>query len=126
MPIPLVLDTSDTERSRANALAQAGVGQAELSAREIVSRGDKSSGLVGIGDAGAPSLNPLGLESPLPTFVQPNVSNPTPNPSAAVPAGHFDALGTSPTAVPAYQQPDFRVPAANQGGTVSAKNPMGL
>jgi len=85
--IPLILDTGDTERSRANSLLRdLGIGQKEMAAR-LADRSDASKGLVGIGDAGSPSMNPLGVGpvSPAP-YQQPNNFTPA------------SRAGTSPTA----------------------------
>ena len=119
--IPLVLDTNDTERSRAdNMLRSLGLTQAILAAR-AANRPDVSANLVGIGPS-APSQNPMAIGStPAPSFQQPN---PAPTATVAVPPGNFNPMKV--TASGNYQQPNTGNPKPNPSGTVSAKNPMGL
>jgi hypothetical protein len=122
MNTPYRFDDSNTERSSANQLlANLGIGQAEISARTVAARGDKSKGLVGIGDSGVPSGNPMQIDGPLPTYTQPN---PPPAATAAVPPRDFNPMKVS--ASPNYIQPNTGNPKANPGGTVTRKNPMGL
>jgi len=121
--IPLVMDTNDTERSRANSLLRdLGIGQAEMAAR-LADRGDASHNLVGIGDAGSPSMNPLALgATPLPPHIE---VNPAPSPTTAVPAGHFDAMQVTTKPVN-YIQPNVITPPARATTTPTVRNPMGL
>ena len=124
MSVPYRFDDSVTERSGANAGLDIGVTQAILAARTVAARGDNSKGLVGIGDAGSPSQNPMQISGPLPAYAQPNVG--IVNQAASVPTPHLDALNTSPLASPPYQQPNTSNPAPHPSGTVSKSNPMGL
>lgn len=123
MSIAFRFDDSNTERAKAAALAAIGVGQAEMAAREVASRGDASVGLTGIGSAGAPSQNPMQINAPLPSYTQPGVSNPPAVPP--VPPQHLDAMQvtTKPTN---YIQPNVITPQPNPSGSVSKSNPMGL
>jgi len=85
MTIPYQFDVH-SERDAANKmLADLGLTQEILAARQE-DRGDKSHGLTGIGDAGSPSMNPLGVGpvSPAP-YQQPNNFTPA------------SRAGTSPT-----------------------------
>lgn len=122
MSIPFRFDDSNTERSRADVLlASLGVTQASLAAAEA-NRGDASHGTVGIGDAGAPSQNPLSIGPvPGPTFVQPN---PAPAPTTTAPPPKTDPMHV--TATTNYQQPGTANPQPNPAGTVTRSNPMGL
>src|SRR5260370_38088752 len=125
MSIPYRFDDSNTERRNADALLDFGITPASLSASDKRARGDASVGLVGIGSAGAPSMNPLGVgPSPAPAFVQPgtNIAPATTD----VPPAHLDALRTSPVAAPPYQQPNVITPASRAGTTPTRSNPMGL
>jgi hypothetical protein len=126
MSTPFRFDDSVTERSGALASAAIGVTQASIDASTKAARGDASIGLVGIGSAGSPSMNPLNIgASPAPTFVQPATANPDASKIANVPTPRLDAMGVSTTPTN-YIQPNNFTPAARPGGTVSAKNPMGL
>ena len=85
MSVPFVFDVH-SERDAANKmLTDLGLTQEILAARQA-DRGDKSHGLTGIGDAGSPSMNPLGVGpvSPAP-YQQPNNFTPA------------SRAGTSPT-----------------------------
>lgn len=125
MSIAFRFDDSNTERSKANELlAQLNLTQVAIDAANKMARGDASAGTVGIGSAGAPSQNPLGIgPTPGPTFVQPN---PPPSPTVAVPPANVNAMQIPATSPTPYVQPDYRIPKANPGGVVSGKNPMGL
>jgi hypothetical protein len=123
MSIPLVMDTSDTERSRALALSAIGVTQASTLQQQVAARGDKSVGLVTLGGL-PPNLNPLELPAaPLPAFAQPGTGNPA-TASASVPPPVRDPMGV--TATRNYQQPNVSNPPANPPGTTTRANPMGL
>lgn len=94
MSTPFAFDSSDTERSRADTmLASLGITQTSKAASAKAARGDASVGLVGIGSAGSPSQNPLGV-GPVsgPIFLQPN---PAPAPTTTAPPGHFNAMGVT-------------------------------
>src|SRR5258706_11917989 len=121
--IPLVRDMNDTDRSRANSLVRdLGIGQAEMAAR-LADRGDASHNLVGIGDAGSPSMNPMAIGStPAPAFVEPNPPAPG---TVLAPAPHLDAMQVS-TKSANYQQPNVITPAARAGVAPTRANPMGL
>ncbi len=124
--IPLILDTNDTERSRANSLLRdLGIGQAEMAAR-LANRGDVSAQLTGtsLGAGGAVAVNTMvENEASLPKYTQPGVSNPPAVPSA--PAPHLDAMQVS-TKPSNYVQPNVITPAARAGTSPTVKNPMGL
>ncbi len=103
MSIPFVFDVH-SERDLANAALKIGVTQAILAARQA-DRGDASKGLVGIGDSGSVSQNPLGVGPvPSPAFVQPGTNiapttTPVPprdsNPMRVVASGNYQQPGTA-------------------------------
>ena len=122
MSIPYRFEDSNTERSAADKmLADLGLTEAIMAARQA-NRGDKSHGLTGIGDAGSPSQNPLGVGPvPSPTYVQPN---PAPATTVAVPPRNSNPMRVSATGN--YNQPNVITPASRAGVTPTRLNPMGL
>ena len=125
MSVPYRFDDSVTERSGANAGLDIGVTQA-ISAARAANRPDKSSGLVGIGDAGSASQNPMGINAPVPAFVQPGTAAPDPSKIATIPAPSLNAMGIPAVSPAPYQQPNVITPTARATTTPTVRNPMGL
>jgi hypothetical protein len=120
--VPFTIDTDDTERSRANnMLATLGITN-EIWTKK--SGADKSVGLVGIGNLGVPSENPMAIgPTPAGNYQQ---ANPAPSATTTAPAPNLNAMQIPSTAPAPYVQSNTSNPKANPVGTVSAKNPMGL